>query len=91
MAFAKENTITENRHSIAANFCRARLGNQLSAFSSQYSMWRKFGIYNYIDINQWEKLDKVFDLPKPNLKDDYWPFYIWVPGNEKKCLKHFII
>ena len=82
MAFGKWNDGINKESSIAVNFCRARLGNQLSVFSSQYAIWREFGIYNYIDINQWEKLNKVFDLPSPNSEDDSWPFYIWIPGKQ---------
>lgn len=67
-------------HSISTAFCKSRLGNQLSAFASQYAIWREFGIYNFIDRNQWEKLNEVFDLPPPNINSNEWPYYIWYPG-----------
>ena len=67
--------------SVASTFNPGRLGNQLSTFASLYSVWREFGIYNFIDHKQLDKLNKVFDLPEPDQDSDDWPYFVWDNGN----------
>ena len=64
--------------SIAASFTYQRLGNQLSAFATLYSVWRQFGIYNYINTDQLTKISKVFDLPSSkSVCINDWPYFVW--------------
>ena len=69
---------THSSPSIGGAFCKTRLGNQLSAFASMYSLWRRYGIYNYIIPEQYERLNAVFDLPnrKSECVDDF-PYFVW--------------
>ena len=74
----------KSRKSIAVTFCHTRLGNQLSAFASTYSLWRRYGMHNYINDGQFQQLTKVFELPlKPQDKENgigEWPYYVWNNG-----------
>ena len=64
--------------SVAGTFTKTRLGNQLSAFASLYSLWRRFGIYNFISPKQYQKLSEIFILPRPKdpCRND-WPYFFW--------------
>ena len=66
--------------SIAASFGGGRTANQLCEFASGYALWRQFGILNYIDITQYDKLTKTFDLPVVNENDNSSIYYIWNKG-----------
>ena len=68
-------------HLLASTFCPGRLGNQLSAFASLYSVWREFGIYNFIGPVQLDRLNNVFDLPETGKDTNDWPYFIWNEGN----------
>ena len=74
-------------HSVATTVgpdrsCYGRLGNSLSTFASLYSVWREFGIYNFIGSCQQNDLTNAFDLPVRSSKDSNdWPYYIWNKGN----------
>ena len=72
--------INPSHPSVAANFCETRLGNQMSVFASQYSLWKEFGILNYFTEDQLTKLNSIFDMPKPNSSADDWPYYLWDNG-----------
>ena len=66
------------RPSMSGTFTKTRLGNQLSAFASLYSLWRRYGIYNYITPKQYTSLSEVFTLPRPKSKCiNDWPYFIW--------------
>ena len=95
---------TNSFPSIAGAFCKTRLGNQLSAFASMYSLWRRFGIYNYITRDQYKRLNTVFDLPNDKSKCvDDWPYFVWKQSKyipqlfafmiSKRCIiiKRFIV
>ena len=59
------NLNTESKKSsIAVSFGGGRTANQLCEFATGYALWRQFGILNYIDNVQYEKLKRTFDLPK---------------------------
>ena len=74
-------SINATQPSLAATFTFTRLGNQLSAFATLYSIWRRFGIYNYINTDQLNRLTNVFDLPKSKSGCiDDWPYFIWDPS-----------
>ena len=77
-------SVSEFQPSIAATFTWQRLGNQLSAFATLYSLWKRFGIYNYINTDQLERLSDVFDLPeaKSGCIND-WPYFVWEPSKFK--------
>ena len=64
--------------SLLTSFCRWRLGNQLSSFSTGYALWRRFGIRNVIVGDQFESLKEIFYIPVPkkNVIAD-WPYYVW--------------
>ena len=66
--------------SIAASFGGGRTANQLCEFASGYALWRQFGILNYIDVIQYDKLTKTFDLPAVNEYDNSSAYYIWNEG-----------
>ena len=66
--------------SIAASFGGGRTANQLCEFASGYALWRQFGILNYIDVTQYDKLAKTFDLPEVNENDNSSTYYIWKEG-----------
>ena len=66
--------------SIAASFGGGRTANQLCEFASGYALWRQFGILNYIDVTQYEKLTKTFDLPVVNGNNNSSTYYIWNEG-----------
>ena len=66
--------------SIAASFGGGRTANQLCEFASGYALWRQFGILNYIDAIQYDKLTKTFDLPAVNENDNSSAYYIWNEG-----------
>ena len=77
-------SIKNAQPSVAASFTWQRLGNQLSAFSTLYSIWRQLGIYNYINADQLHKISEVFDLPKSKsgcIND--WPYFVWEPSKFK--------
>ena len=77
-------SINATQPSLAATFTFTRLGNQLSAFATLYSIWRRFGIYNYINTDQLNRLSEVFDLPKSKSECiDDWPYFIWEPSKLK--------
>ena len=79
---------SEGQPSIAATFTWQRLGNQLSAFATLYSIWRRFGVYHYVNIDQIRKLSEVFDLPASKSGCiDNWPYFVWEAG---KLQKHFL-
>ena len=74
-----------SKPSIAFSFGGGRTANQLCEFASGYALWRQFGILNYINANQYEKLVKFFDLPVTlNENDDNASYYVW---NEGEYLK----
>ena len=66
--------------SIAASFGGGRTANQLCEFATGYALWRQFGILNYIDNVQYEKLKRTFDLPELNENDNSSSYYIWNEG-----------
>ena len=72
--------------SVAGTFTKTRLGNQLSAFASLYSLWRRFGIYSFITPNQYQKLCEIFILPRPKSTcSNDWPYFFWsYPGTKGK-------
>ena len=77
-------SINSTQPSLAATFTFTRLGNQLSAFATLYSIWRRFGIYNYINTDQLNRLSEVFDLPKSKSDCiDDWPYFIWEPSKHQ--------
>ena len=45
--------------SLLSSFCRWRLGNQLSSFSTGYALWRRFGIRNVIVGDQFKSLKEI--------------------------------
>ena len=50
----------------------------MSAFSTGYALWKRFGVRNFIVGDQFDMLKDVFDLPIP--KSSYvsdWPYYVW--------------
>ena len=64
--------------SLLSSFCRWRLGNQMSAFATGYTLWRRFGIRNFLVGDQFDMLRDVFDLPIPKEKHvSEWPYYVW--------------
>ena len=69
---------SNEKPSIAAAFTWQRLGNQISAFATLYSVWRRLGVYHYINQDQLRRLNEVFDLPtaKSGCIDD-WPYFVW--------------
>ena len=72
-------------HSVGCAFngrLMGRIGNQLSRFASMYSVWREFGIYNFIDHGQLDILTNVFDLPESNKDSDDWPYFVWNTGKK---------
>ena len=75
--------------SIAAAFTWQRLGNQLTVFATLYSVWRRFGIYHYINIDKVRRLNEVFDLPQVKyacIND--WPYFVW---ESSKLKSHIIV
>ena len=71
----------KNKPSIAASFGGGRTANQLCEFASGYALWRQFGILNYIDLIQYNKLGNIFELPKTlNRNQDNSSYYIWDEG-----------
>ena len=66
--------------SIAASFGGGRTANQLCEFASGYALWRQFGILNYIDVTQYEKLTRTFELPVVNENGNSSTYYIWNEG-----------
>lgn len=66
--------------SIAASFGGGRTANQLCEFASGYALWRQFGILNYIDAIQYDKVTKTFDLPAVNENNNSSAYYIWNEG-----------
>ena len=73
--------------SIAATFTWQRLGNQLSAFATLYSVWRRLGVYHYINYDQLKRLSTVFDLPAPKSGCiDDWPYFLWEAGKLRESL-----
>ena len=75
----------DRQSSVAATFTWQRLGNQLSAFATLYSIWRRFSVYHYVNMDQIRRLSEVFDLPasKSGCIDD-WPYFLWEAGKLKK-------
>ena len=67
--------------SVASTFNPGRLGNQLSTFASLYSVWREFGIYNFVTPGQLDILNNVFDLPESDKHSNDWPYFVWNIGN----------
>ena len=71
----------KNKPSIAASFGGGRTANQLCEFASGYALWRQFGILNYIDLIQYNKLGNIFELPKTLTRNqNNSSYYIWDEG-----------
>ena len=66
--------------SIVTSFGHGRTGNQLCYFATGYSLWRDYGILNFLAKRQIDMLENIFVLPKLDEESDNSPYYAWREG-----------